>query len=93
MASDAKSNILHELVAEFVEERVRQLPSSAFSLADVTLAVGTMLRDAGEAVSLAPRDDKWLIDWLNQHPFLLRSKAGPITQWKPGLNKGTLRHS
>ena len=93
MAADAKAKILAELVAEFVEERVRQLPASAFGIGDVTRAVASMLRDAGDAVALEPGDDKWMTHWLNQHPFLLRSKAGSTIQWKPGLNKDAMRRA
>jgi hypothetical protein len=91
VAANPRATILAELAAEFVEERVRQLPASAFGVNDVTRAVASMLRDAGDCVALGPGDDKWMADWLDQHPFLLRSKAGSTTQWKPGFNKGTRR--
>ncbi len=91
MPVDAKARMLLELLGEFVEERVRQLPTSAFSLGDVTGAVGAVLRDAGSDVALAPGDDTRIADWLNQHPFLLKPTDGSKNTWKPGLNKDALR--
>ena len=90
MAIDQRAQILRELLSEFVEERVRQLPNRAFAMSDVTRALSAMLTDAGQAGALAPSDNKWIAVSLDQHPFLLRSKAGPTPFWKPGLNKGVL---
>ncbi len=91
MKSDANAKIVPELVAEFVEERVRQFPTKSFALADVTRALTAMLRDSGAAVDLKRVNDAWLSEKLDQHPFLLRSKAGRTGQWKPGLNKQASR--
>jgi hypothetical protein len=85
--------IVAELVAEFVEERVRQSPSKSFALADVTRALTAMLRDSGGAVDLKRVDDAWLSQRLDEHPFLLKSKAGRASQWKPGFNKQSMRRA
>ena len=90
MATDARAQTLRELLSEFIEERVRQMPDQAFSIGDVTRALSAMLMDAGQAGALAPSDNKWLAASLDHHPFLLRSQAGSTVQWKPGLNKGAL---
>jgi hypothetical protein len=93
VATDTRAKIVNELVAEFVEERVRQLPTKSFILDDVKRALGTMLRDAGDVVDLKAGDDRWMADWLDQHPFLIRAKAGSPGQWKPGLNKMALKRA
>ena len=93
MAGDPKRTIMAELLAEFVEERVRQLPVHAFNISDVTRAVSAMLRDAGDASALKSSDESWIADWLDQHPFLLKHKVGSGTAWKPGLNKPGLRRA
>ena len=67
MKSDAKATIVPELVAEFVEERVRQFPTKSFALADVTRALTAMLRDSGAAVDLKRVNDAWLSEKLDQH--------------------------
>jgi hypothetical protein len=87
MTTNARAKILNELLAEFVEERVRQSPNRTFALADVTRALGDMLRDADAAIELKRDDEARLSVWLDQHPFLQRSKSGPGGQWKPGFNK------
>jgi hypothetical protein len=88
---DAKARILLELLGEFVEDRVRQRPTSAFNLLDVMQAIGAVLRDAGSDVALDPSNDMRIVDWLNQHPFLLRPTDESTNRWKPGLNKHALR--
>lgn len=90
MATNPRAQILRELLSEFTEERVRQMPDDAFNIGDVTRALSAMLRDADQAGALGLSDDKWISAWLDQHPFLVRSKAGSAAQWKPGLNKGAL---
>ena len=90
MATDTKAQVLRELLSEFVEERVRQMPNRTFAMSDVTRALSAMLMDAGQAGALGPSDSQRIAASLDQHPFLLRSKAGSTAQWKPGLNKGVL---
>jgi hypothetical protein len=91
MATDARAKIVAELLAEFVEERVRQWPKKPFGLSDVTRALGTMLRDSDTAIELKRADEPRLSDWLDQHPFLRRAASGSSGQWTPGLNKQALR--
>ncbi len=93
MATEPRTQVLRELLSEFIEERVRQMPNHAFSIGDVTRALGAMLMDAGQAGALGPRDSQWMAASLDQHPFLLRSKSGSTTQWKPGLNKSALANA
>ena len=93
MASDARSKILNELLAEFVEERVRQLPKKVFGLGDVTRALSGMLRDSDARLELKSADDARLVQWLDQHPFLRRTKTGASGQWAPGLNKPVLKRA
>jgi hypothetical protein len=50
-----------------------------------------MLREAGVLAAITSGDQKWIADWLDQHPFLLQQKAGTLAQWNPGLNKGGLK--
>ncbi len=88
MAGDPHRIIVAELLTEFVEERVRQLPTRAFGVGDVTQAASTMLREAGVLATVRPTDEQWIATWLDQHPFLLKQKAGFGALWKPGLNKG-----
>jgi hypothetical protein len=90
MAGDPRQTIVAELVTEFVEERVRHSPLDAFSIGDVTSAVTAMLREASVLAAIEPDDEKWIADWLDQHPFLLQQNAGSTAQWRPGLNKDRL---
>ena len=90
MAADARAKMVAELVAEFVEERVRQLPTKTFGVEDVKRALGATLRDAGDTIELTSGDDRWMADWLDRHPFLLRARQGRDAGWKPGLNKAAL---
>jgi hypothetical protein len=89
--ADARAKIVAELVDEFVEERVRQLPSKPFGVAEVKRALGTALKEAGGAIELKAGDDRWMAERLDGHPFLLRAKAG--ASWQPGLNKGALKRA
>ena len=91
MSAGAKSTIVLELVAEFVEERVRHCPGRPFDLGDATRAVHAALREAGHPTALGPRDKSVVANSLNQHPFLLRSQTGPVATWTPGLKKRNLR--
>jgi hypothetical protein len=96
VARHTTATIVSELVAEFVEERVRQHPTKAFRLDDLKRALAALLRDAGEATDLKVSDDGWIIDWLDRHPFLIRTqavKAGAGGEWKPGLNKAALKRA
>jgi hypothetical protein len=52
-----------------------------------------MVRDSGAAVDLKRVDDAWLSERLDEHPFLLKSKAGRTSQWKPGFNKQAMRRA
>jgi hypothetical protein len=93
VAKHTTATIVSELVAEFVEERVRQHPTKAFRLDDLKGALAAMLRDAGDAAEWKATDDSWIIDWLDRHPFLIRGKAGAASEWKPGLNKAALKRA
>jgi hypothetical protein len=93
MATDARAKIVAELLAEFIEERVRQAPKKAFGLSDVTRALGSMLRDSDAALELKRTDETWLAQKLDQHPFLRRAKAGASGQWVPGLNKPAMKRA
>lgn len=87
MRADSRSQIITELAAEFVEERVRELPGKLFSVDDVKRALSTTLRDAGEAVAVLRNDDSMIEKYLDQHPFLIKARTGSLPHWKPGLNK------
>jgi len=93
VAKHTTATIVSELVAEFVEERVRQHPTKAFRLDDLKRALAALLRDAGETADLRASDDGWIIDWLDRHPFLIRSHAAAAGEWKPGLNKAALKRA
>ena len=79
-----------ELLAEFVEERVRQSPTKTFCMDDVTRAISSLADETG-MIELKRDDAKWIPDWLDRHPFLRRGKAGAVGTWKPGFNKGAFR--
>jgi hypothetical protein len=91
MASDARTKIVLELAAEFVEDHVRTRSALPFGLAEVKHSLGTMLKDAEIVVDLKPVDDQWLVHWLDRHPFLLKQGSGSTRGWKAGLNTGALR--
>ncbi len=91
MASDARTKIVLELAAEFVEDHVRTRCAQSFGMAEVKRSLGTMLQDADVAVDLGPADDGWLADWLDRHPFLLKQGAGAARGWRPGINTGVLK--
>ena len=93
MAADARAKIVFELVAEFVEERVRHLPTKAFGVEDVKRALGAALREAGGTIELNAGDDRRMSDWLDRHPFLLKAGEGPAPSWMPGLNRAALRRA
>lgn len=86
MRVDARSKIISELTAEFVEERVREMPGKLFSIEDIKRSLSATLRDAGEAAVLMRDDDAMIATYLDRHPFLLKAKAGSKSHWKPGLN-------
>jgi hypothetical protein len=90
MGSDARTMIVLELAAEFVEDHVRTRSAQPFGIAEVTRSLDTMLREAEVAVDLRPADEPWLASWLDRHPFLLKQGSGPARAWKPGLNTGAL---
>jgi len=87
VAADARAKIVTELLSEFVEERVRQLPAQAFGINEVKQALGTALHDAGGAIALTPNDDRWISERLDRHPFLLKAAKGRVSAWRPGLNR------
>ncbi len=91
MGSDARTKIVLELAAEFVEEHVRTRSAQPFNLAEVKQSLNTMLQEAGVAIALQPADDGWLSDWLDRHPLLLKQGSGPARAWKPGLNTSSAR--
>jgi len=93
MGSDARTTIVLELAAEFVEEHVRTRSAQPFGLAEVKQSLNTMLQEAGVAIALQPADDGWLSDWLDHHPLLPKQGSGPARAWKPGLNTGALRRT
>jgi hypothetical protein len=80
-----------ELMSEFVEDQVRQVPSRPFSLADLRQSLDLMLQDADLSGGLQARDDAWVSDWLDRHPLLRRDPSA--ASWKPGLNRGSLSHA
>ena len=90
MASEARTKIVLELAAEFVEDHVRTRSPQPFGLAEVKHSLGTLLREAEVAVDLRSSDEQWLSDWLDQHPLLLKQGSSPARAWKPGLNTGAL---
>ena len=79
-----------ELLAEFVEERVRQSPTKTFGMEDVTRAIGSLALETG-IIELKHDDPKWISNWLDQHPLLRKAKAGTAGIWKPGFNRAALR--
>jgi hypothetical protein len=91
MASDARTKIVLELAAEFVEDHVRTRSAQPFGMAEVRRSLGTMLQDAEVTVDLRPADDQWLADWLDRHPFLLKQGSGTTRGWRPGINTGALK--
>ena len=91
MASDARTKIVLELAAEFVEDHVRTRSAQPFGMAEVRRSLGTMLQDAEVTVDLRPADDQWLADWLDRHPFLLMQGSGTTRGWRPGINTGALK--
>ncbi len=93
MASDARTKMVLELAAEFVEDHVRTRSAQPFSLKEVKQSLNTMLEEAGVAIALLPADEPWLADWLDRHPLLLKQGSGPARAWKPGLNTGALGRS
>lgn len=92
MAKSSPATIVSELVAEFVEERVRQHPTKAFRLDDVKRALAAMLRDAGEPTVIKATDEGWIAEWLDRHPFLIGAASGS-GEWRPGLNKVALKRA
>ena len=86
MGRDAKSQIVLELMAEFVEDHVRQRSARAFGMEEVKGSLGTLLREAEVAVDLTAGDDAWMRDWLDRHPLLLKQGNSAAPAWKPGLN-------
>ena len=91
MASDARTKIVLELAAEFVEDHVRTRSAQPFGMTEVKRSLDTMLQEAEVAVELRSADEPWLSDWLDRHPLLLKQGSGPARAWKPGLNTGALR--
>ncbi len=86
MAQKKHASMLDELVAEFIEERVRRFPGIAFDLDLVVREISGMLTEAGEKVVLSAQDRTRISDLLERHPFLVRA-AGAGTRWTPGLDK------
>ena len=91
MGSDARTTIVLELAAEFVEDHVRTRSAQPFEMAEVKRSLGTMLQDAEVIVDLRSTDDRWLGDWLDRHPFLLKQGSGTTRGWRPGINTGALK--
>ena len=91
MGRDAKSQIVLELMAEFVEDHVRTRSAQPFGLAEVKHSLGTLLREAEVAVDLRSSDEQWLSDWFDRHPLLLKQGSGSARAWRPGLNTGAIR--
>ncbi len=56
MASDARGKLIVELVAEFVEERVRQFPTEVFDLAVLKRALSAALKEGGAGFELGSVD-------------------------------------
>ncbi len=91
MTSHRKSTMVGELLADYVEERVRQFPSAAFDLAGVKRSLNGVLKEGQAGFDLGAADDRALATLLDQHPFLLRASQGPALAWKPGLDKARMR--
>ena len=86
-----KSNMIAELLADFVEERVRQFPKAPFDLANVKRSLNAVLKEGQAGFDLASGDDRALTGMLDRHPFLLRAKNGTAPAWKPGLDRARHR--
>ncbi len=91
MTGDARTKIVLELAAEFVEDHVRTRGAQPFGLDEVKRSLRTMLQEAEVALDLKPTDDQWLSDWLDQHPLLLRQPAGSASVWRAGINTSALK--
>ena len=90
MAQDARTQIVQELVSEFVEDRVRQAPDRSFGMGELKRSLGEMLKEADLPVDLRSADEAWMSDWLDRHPLLLREQANAPAAWRPGFNKEAL---
>ena len=84
-------DIATELVAEFVEDRVRAFPSEAFDLPTAERAIKAMLKDGQLAIDVGPKGDVPLATLLDAHPFLVRAKHRSGPAWKPGLQRRAAR--
>jgi len=83
--------MLSELLADYVEERVRQFPKQSFDLAAVKRALGANLSEAEAGLALAPADDERIAGFLDRHPFLVRAQGAAKPVWKPGLDKAAIK--
>lgn len=82
--------MLNELVAEFVEERVRGQPRKAFDLEEARKAISAMVAETGERVNFTQGDLDRMSALLEGHPFLVRV-PGSRPSWKPGLDRAQLK--
>jgi hypothetical protein len=78
MASDARTKMVLELAAEFVEDHVRTRSAQPFSLAEVTQSLSTMLQEAGVAIApYQPTSRGWLIGSIATPSCSSRAPAPP----------------
>ena len=89
MASDARTKIVLELAAEFVEDHVRTRSAQPFGMAEVKRSLGTRCCRMQRWPWISGRlTSQWLADWLDRHPFLLKQGSGTTRGWRPGINTG-----
>ena len=87
MTGTVRSTMLAELLADYVEERVRQFPKATFDLAGTKRSLNAVLKEGQAGFDLGAGDDRVLTNMLDRHPFLLRASNGPVLTWKPGLDR------
>ncbi len=87
MTGTVRSPMIAELLADYVEERVRQFPKATFDLAGVKRSLNAALKEGQTGFDLGAGDDRALTNILDRHPFLLRASNGPVPTWKPGLDR------
>jgi len=87
MTGTVRSTMLAELLADYVEERVRQFPHAPFELAGVRCSLNAALKEGQAGFDLGAGDDRVLTNMLDRHPFLKRASSGPVLAWRPGLDR------
>ena len=87
MTGHPKSTMIAELLADYVEERVRQFPKATFDLAGTKRSLNAALKEGQAGFDLGAGDDRVLTNMLDRHPFLLQASSGPVLAWRPGLDR------